>query len=216
MKRSPARNGGASLFSTLHQPFRNGLQNQSFSGIFGNTNFPGEVSFMPMRFRLIFFLVFAFCQSTFGGTKGLRVYIFLSETCPICQSVTSELKKLHQQFGPLQVEFIGLFPDGILSDAQTRAAFGKKYGLSFPLLADSGQLITRKFNAEITPEVVVVNNETEAILYRGKVDNSYASLGKRRTVVTEHYLRQALESWMAGKNILLSETQPVGCIIQKK
>jgi peroxiredoxin len=169
-----------------------------------------------MRFRLILVFLFGMNLSTMAGGKGLTVYIFLSESCPICQSVTIELKKLHQQFGPLQVEFIGLFPDGILSDAQTRAAFGKKYGLSFPMQLDSGQLFTRRFHAEITPEVVVVNNETETILYRGKVDNSFASLGRRRTVVTEHYLRNALESWMAGKKILLSETQPVGCIIQKK
>ena len=169
-----------------------------------------------MRFRLILVFLFGMNLSTMAGGKGLTVYIFLSETCPICQSVTTELKKLHQQFGPLQVEFIGLFPDGILSDSQTRVDFGKKYGLSFSLLADSGQLVTRKFNAEITPEVVVVNNETETILYRGKVDNSFASLGRRRTVVTEHYLRKALESWIAGKKILPSKTQPVGCIIQKK
>ena len=171
---------------------------------------------MYKRIRLIFLFLFAFSLSTMAGGKGLTVYIFLSETCPICQSVTIELKKLHQQFSPLQVEFIGLFPDGILSDAQTRVEFGKKYGLSFPLRSDSGQVLTRKFHAEITPEVVVVDNVTETILYRGKVDNSFASLGKRRTVVTEHYLRTALESWMAGKKILLSETQPVGCIIQKK
>lgn len=169
-----------------------------------------------MRFCLTLLFLFAFSLSTMAGGKGLTVYIFLSETCPICQSVTNELKKLHQQYGPMQVEFIGLFPDGILSDSETRAAFSKKYGLSFPLQLDSGQLFTRKFHAEITPEVVVVNNETETILYRGKVDNSFASLGKRRTVVTEYYLRNALESWMAGKKILLSETQPVGCIIQKK
>jgi peroxiredoxin len=169
-----------------------------------------------MQFRLILLFLFAFSLSTLAGGKGLTVYIFLSETCPICQSVTTELKKLHQQFHPMQVEFIGFFPDGILSDSKTREAFGKKYGLSFPLQLDSGQLFTRKFHAEITPEVVVVNNENETILYRGKVDNSFASLGKRRTVVTEHYLRNALESWMKGKKILLSETQPVGCIIQKK
>ena len=171
---------------------------------------------MNNRIRLIFLFLVGFNLATIAGGKGLTVYIFLSETCPICQSVTIELKKLHQQFSPLQVEFIGLFPDGILSDAQTRVAFGKKYGLSFPLRSDSGQVLTRKFHAEITPEVVVVDNVTETILYRGKVDNSFASLGKRRTVVTEHYLRTALESWMAGKKILLSETQPVGCIIQKK
>jgi peroxiredoxin len=169
-----------------------------------------------MRFRLILVFLFGMNLSTMAGGKGLTVYIFLSESCPICQSVTTELKKLHQQFGPLQVEFIGLFPDGILSDAQTRQAFGKKYGLSFPLQPDSGQVLTKKFKAEITPEVVVVSNETETIIYRGKVDNSFASLGKRRTIVTEHYLRNALESWTAGKKILLSVTQPVGCIIQKK
>lgn len=113
------------------------------------------------------------------------------------------------------MKFVGIFPDNALSNEKTRKAFGKKYELSFPLNGDSGQVLTNKFQAEITPEVVVEDDETHTILYRGKIDNSFASLGKRRTVVTEHYLRDAIESWVFRKKILISKTKAVGCIIQK-
>lgn len=168
-----------------------------------------------MRFRLLFIFIFAISAQTFADKKGLTVYIFLAETCPICQSVSIELKKLDGQYSQLDVKFVGIFPDNALSNEKTRMAFGKKYGLRFPLNGDSGQVITKKLQAEITPEVVVEDDETHTILYRGKIDNSFASLGKRRTVVTEHYLRDAIESWVFGKKILISKTKAVGCIIQK-
>ena len=168
-----------------------------------------------MRFRLLFIFIFAISAQTFADKKGLTVYIFLAETCPICQSVSIELKKLDAQYKQLNVKFVGIFPDNTLSNEKTRKAFGKKYELSFPLNADSGQVLTKNYQAEITPEAVLVDDETQMILYRGKIDNSFASLGKRRTVVTEHYLRDAIESWVLGKKILISKTNPVGCIIQK-
>lgn len=157
-----------------------------------------------------------FTSSGIPGAKSkITVYIFLSETCPICQSVSSELKKLDAQYDDQSVRFLGIFPDSVLSTPQTRWKFASKYGLGFEMQPDPGLALTTALSARITPEVVVRENETGTILYRGKIDNSFASLGKRRTVVTEHYLRSALESWMMEKKPLLSETEPVGCLIQK-
>lgn len=169
-----------------------------------------------MRVRLLFIFFFNISAQTFATNKGLTVYIFLAETCPICQSVSIELKKLDEQYKQLNVKFVGIFPDNALSNEKTRIAFGKKYGLTFPLNGDSGQVLTNKFQAEITPEVVVEDNESHTILYRGKIDNSFASLGKRRTVLTEHYLRDAIGNWVIGKKTVISKTKAIGCIIQKK
>lgn len=51
--------------------------------------------------------------------------------------------------------------------------------------------------------------------YAGKIDNGFENIGKKRQVVTEHYLRDALESILLQKEIEIKETQPVGCFIIK-
>jgi peroxiredoxin len=85
----------------------------------------------------------------------LLVYIFLAETCPICQSISPELNKLSNQYQKYGITFLGIFPNEVLSNEETRRAYGQKYSLSFPLSGDSSFNLTHKFNAEITPEVVV-------------------------------------------------------------
>ena len=113
-------------------------------------------------------------------------------------------------------EFYGIFPNQSLSNKKTREDFGRKYELTFPLVGDSMQKLTTQFNAEITPEVVVWDNEKQIIIYRGKIDNSFEAIGKRRTIVTEHYLQKAFENWLNGKSELNKNTEPVGCFIQKQ
>ena len=147
--------------------------------------------------------------------EELTVYVFLSETCPICQSITTELKQIDTRYRGEGVKLVGLFPSPKISTEESRKKFAKKYQLSFPLLSDSSHTFTQKYQATITPEVVVVNDVSGEILYRGLVDNSFASVGKRRRVVTEHYIMNMLQHYYAGKPSTITSTQPVGCIIQQ-
>ena len=93
-----------------------------------------------------------------------NVYIFLSETCPICKNATLELNKLHNQYVKYGYSFIGLFPNESISTAETRASFAKKYRLDFPLISDTNQHFTQQFFATITPEVIVWNEPKQKIL----------------------------------------------------
>ncbi|HPH82194.1 MAG TPA: redoxin domain-containing protein [Flavobacteriales bacterium] len=147
--------------------------------------------------------------------EELTVYVFLSETCPICQSITTELKQIDTRFRGEGVKLVGLFPSPKISTEESRKKFAKKYQLSFPLLSDSSHTFTQKYQATITPEVVVVNDVSGEIIYRGLVDNSFASVGKRRRVVSEHYLLDILQHYYAGTPSTITSTQPVGCIIQQ-
>jgi hypothetical protein len=146
----------------------------------------------------------------FGEHKMPKVYIFLSETCPICQSSTLEIRRVREAFP--RVEFIGLFP-GKDSDNKSREKFAKKYRLDFPMQGDSLRKWTKELKATITPEVVVVGADQQ-VLYRGKIDNSFVSPGKKRTVVTEKYLYNALKAITLGENHQPASTQPVGCFIE--
>jgi peroxiredoxin len=144
---------------------------------------------------------------------SLHVYLFLSETCPICKSATTELNDLYEQMKGKPVKFAGYFPS-VLSTAQSRQKFAAKYKIRYALNTDSLLNYTRQFNATVTPEVVVFKPADGSVLYRGLINNAYLSVGKRRQITTEHYLKDALEQYFENKINAVTFTQPVGCIIQ--
>ncbi|UYZ61391.1 redoxin domain-containing protein [Hymenobacter weizhouensis] len=146
-----------------------------------------------------------------AGAAKATVYIFLSDTCPICQAATPTLRQLHASFATRGVEFVGVFPEEQLRPADL-VLFQKHYPLPFPLRLDQRQQLVRRFGARITPEVVVTAPDGR-VLYQGRIDDSYARLGQRRTVVQHHELRDALTAVLAGQPVAQPRTEAVGCYI---
>lgn len=174
---------------------------------------------MKLKSKIIFSLCLVFLLSKHGyAEKGenLEIYIFFSENCPICKSATLNLKELFSTFDSKGVKFTAVFPNTNLSDKNSIEKFRKKYNLPFEHKLDTNQELTKKYNATITPEVILVNNRTDEVLYRGKIDNGFEAVGKKRTVITEFYLRDALQSSLENKTIEIKETRPVGCFIIKQ
>lgn len=143
------------------------------------------------------------------------VYVFLSETCPICQSATLGLKRLYEEYHGKGIAFVGVFPNVTLSTPASVEKFAKKYGLDFPMQVDENRKWTTHFGATVTPQVFVTEGTEGEVLYRGKIDNGFERVGKRRQVTTEFYLKNALDEWLAGRPITLKTTEPVGCFIVK-
>lgn len=168
--------------------------------------------------RLNKILVLLFVIASFTSVKSgdsISVFIFLSETCPICQNQTLTLRQLYNDFSDKGISFTGVFPNLEFSSKQSIDMFGKKYKIDFALTRDEEQKLTKRYSTTTTPEVIVLNNQSNQVLYRGKVDNSFEAIGKKRQVITEHYLRWALESVLSGQPVQTTETKPVGCFIVK-
>lgn len=146
---------------------------------------------------------------------SISVYIFFSETCPICQNQTLTLRQLYDGYSGKGISFVGIFPNQDLSTTESIKKFGRKYKLDFDLRKDEQQQLTNRLAATVTPQVFVLNNITQQVLYKGKVDNSFESIGKKRQVITGHYLRDALQSILDQRDIAVKETPPVGCFIVK-
>lgn len=155
-----------------------------------------------------------------GGKKAvaadsITVYVFLSESCPICQTLTLELKQVYSQYKGKGIAFVGLFPNKGMSTDESVKKFANKYSIPFDLKVDEKQKMAKRFEATTTPQVFVVNNKTGKVLYKGMADNHFEDIGKRRTVVTEHYLQNALSNILQNQPIDPAETKAVGCFIIK-
>jgi peroxiredoxin len=158
--------------------------------------------------------VSSFSHRTPAAATPLTVYIFLSETCPICQSYTLTLKTLYTKYNAHSVKFIGVFPN-YYSNEKSLAEFKKKYAVPFALITDKNGTLSKRLKAGITPEVFV-EDDKKNILYSGRIDDSFYAPGKRRTVIRSNDLDEALAAITSGKKAAQLKTQAVGCIITSK
>lgn len=167
--------------------------------------------------KYIFSIVFFILQLSFAkANDSLTVYVFLSETCPICQNQTFYLRELQTQFAGKKIGFVGVFPNENFSTKESIEKFGRKYRLNFTLVKDENQVLTTELGATITPQVIVYQHSTKQTKYNGMINNGFERVGRRRQVITDFYLRDALIALVEGKTVTLSETKPVGCFIVKK
>jgi len=81
-------------------------------------------------------------------------------------------------------------------------------GFVFPFLSDESQDVARAYGAARTPEVFLFD-EDHRLAYHGAPDSDYAD-----EEGAEPWLRQALDSVLAGEAPPLAETPPVGCSIK--
>ena len=166
---------------------------------------------MNWRYNITAITIAIFFLSGSGLCAPYKIYIFMGETCPVSRHYTLTLKELHTQYASEKLEFIGVFPNR-LSTPATIAAFKEKYALPFTCIGDSTHTWVNRLGATITPEAVVADTSHTAI-YRGRIDNTFARLGKRRRVITEHDLADVLNALKNENPPAFRQTQAIGCII---
>ncbi|MFT4535237.1 MAG: peroxiredoxin [Saprospiraceae bacterium] len=146
-----------------------------------------------------------------SSTDSLTLYLFLLDDCPICLNYTTLLNDLYTEYGS-RISFLGYFPN-FSSKPKKIDFFKKTYGIEFPLQTDYHKAQAKKWNAVVTPEVILYNNTTKKIIYQGRIDNKFVRLGKRRNIVTEHELINAIEQTLDSKEVLTPYAEPIGCFI---
>jgi hypothetical protein len=139
------------------------------------------------------------------------LYIFLLDDCKISQSYTIKINQLHAQYGE-QINFIGIFPNRA-SSLEDIEAYKEKYNHQFPMETDYEKVKALQFGVTITPEVVLIVNETQEILYQGRIDDEFVRVGKRRAFATTQDLENAIQSVLNNQPVAVNKTEAIGCFI---
>ena len=145
------------------------------------------------------------------NTDSLSLYLFLLDDCPICLNYTPLLNDLYAKYGS-RITFQGYFPN--FSSKQKKInLFKVTYQIEFPLQTDYYKEQAKKWDAQVTPEVILYNHTSEKLIYQGRIDNKFVRLGKRRNVITEHNLLDAIKQTLNSKEVLIPFAEPIGCFI---
>jgi thiol-disulfide isomerase/thioredoxin len=146
------------------------------------------------------------------GDEKASVLFFVLHDCPVANAYAPEIRRVVESYEKKKVRFALVYVDPDLTVAEIEK-HRKQYGhQGYPAFFDKKHVLVKATGADVTPEAAVIGKDGR-IVYRGRISNLYADYGKRRRIVTEHDLRDALDAVLAGKPVAKSRTRAIGCFI---
>lgn len=154
--------------------------------------------------------------SEFKNAKGIAV-IFTSNYCPYSKLYDERIEQLAAAYAAKGIQFVlvnsnhpGATKDDSIEEMAKKAS-GKSY--KFPYLADKDQQLQKILGASKTPEVFLLRPQATQyqVIYSGAIDDN-PQVG---TDVSKHYLKDAMEAVLGGKDPVVKNTRAIGCMIKK-
>ena len=168
-----------------------------------------------MHLFYIYLLLFNFnnlVKSDSSPNDQFLVYFFLMEDCKICQNYVSEMNDLKDEFESDSIHFTAFFSNPSSSQSKINL-FNQKYNFKINSHFDESQTTASSFKITVTPECLVYNLTKKKVLYQGRISDWYATIGKKRSKINQHDLRNALLSIQSGHIPLVQRTLAVGCLL---
>jgi hypothetical protein len=137
--------------------------------------------------------------------------VFFNDECPVCRFYASELNGLDSVCRSNNIYFVCVF-SGIYTSKQIRK-FIKMFKLNIPVFRDPDYSVAKAAGARVTPEIFLMNPENDKILYKGKIDDAFVSLGVRKSNVVSNYFFDAVRDYVSGSAISIPETMAIGCML---
>lgn len=155
-----------------------------------------------------------YSQESFADKKGL-IIVFSCNHCPYVKAYQERIKSIQKDYKDKGIAVVAInsndetnYPDDSFDEMKRRAAEEK---FNFPYLRDKDQAVAEAFDATHTPEIFVFDDKRK-LIYHGKIDDNWQEPGK----AVNHYLRNALDEFLQGKEISVPETFSIGCTIKWK
>jgi hypothetical protein len=137
--------------------------------------------------------------------------VFVRTDCPISNRYAPEIQRIEQRFRGQGVAFRLVYPEAGATE-ESIERHRREYGYTMPAIADTKHLYVTKAGVGVTPEAALFVQGR--LVYRGRIDNRYASLGKALAEPSVRDLEDALEAVLAGRSPRASRTKAIGCAIE--
>ncbi|WP_052752771.1 thioredoxin family protein [Kordia zhangzhouensis] len=153
--------------------------------------------------------------ANYSDAKGF-IITFTCNTCPYSVAYEDRLIALDKKYASKGFPVIAINPNnpeakpGDSYDAMKVRAQEK--GFTFPYLFDDGQKIYPVFGATRTPHMYVIAKTDKGlqVKYIGAIDDNY----KDADAATKHYVEDAVNALLEGKEVEVTSTKAIGCSIK--
>lgn len=167
------------------------------------------------KYFLILFAMSA-CNPTITKMDGfvldfnepIQVFYFLNTDCPICQKYQGVFKTNQTIKG---VRFYYVFY-GNLDEKNIKEYMNYDSIDISSVILDKEYKLFKKLKPTITPQVIVLQNGN--MVYSGKIDDRFESLGAYKEKSTENYVFNTINLLLKNEPIKIHYTHPIGCFIE--
>jgi peroxiredoxin len=147
-----------------------------------------------------------------AGAKGTLV-LFSCNACPFVKAWEARIASLGNEFRGKGIGVIAInsndpsvHSEDNFPRMQERA---RNLGFEFPYVVDSGSRVALAMGATRTPEAFLFDAKGK-LVYHGVIDdNAHVAAD-----VEQHYLRDALQALVDGKDVSVKTTKALGCTIK--
>ena len=144
------------------------------------------------------------------ATKAIVLFV-QGNGCPLVRQRVPQLKRLRDAYADKGVLFWMLNANS--QDRRDEVAKeAAEFGIDLPILLDPTQLVAAGLQITRTAEAIVIEPNTWRIRYRGAIDDRL-SYETQKPAATREYLKEALDSLLAGEPIKTTTAAGPGCVI---
>jgi hypothetical protein len=151
----------------------------------------------------------------FEGNPKAVVVLFVRTDCPISNRYAPEIRRLYDAYASKDIRFWLVYPEASESDSVVKTHV-REYGLPDRIVRDPARELVKLSGVHVTPEAAVFTKQDKGydLIYRGRIDDRYVSLGKERSAPLRRDLATVLDSIVHGKLVKSATTRAVGCAIE--
>ena len=150
----------------------------------------------------------SYSLSSMGDAKAIAM-VFTCNNCPVAVAYEDRMIELAKAYKDKGLAVVAINVNKT-EDLEAMKARAEEKGFNFPYVFDASQESAHEYGATCTPHVFLLD-KNRTIAYMGSVDdNMNASKAEK------HYLRDAVDAVLAGKQPEVKETKQVGCSIKWK
>jgi len=136
------------------------------------------------------------------------VIMFISTKCPVSNAYNERMVNLYDDYASKNVVFLAINSNKA-ENSEDCKEHAEENDFEFPVLKDPNNTIADQYDAQVTPEIYVVNTKRE-LLYHGRIDNS-----QREENVENQDLRKALDEILDSEAVSVTDTKAFGCTIKR-
>ncbi|MBU2097779.1 MAG: redoxin domain-containing protein [Gammaproteobacteria bacterium] len=144
--------------------------------------------------------------------KDFIVMYIHGSGCPIARLSVPTYLSIQQEYADKNIEFL-MLNSFIQDDIPRIRNEAEEFKITFPILKDADQSVARSMGVERTAEVFIIDPRTREIHFRGPI-NDQLGYETQRINTTHHYLKDALDTVMAGGKVNMNDIPDAkGCLV---
>jgi len=143
--------------------------------------------------------------------EDVVVVVFIANHCPAVVANEDRIIDLVNSYKGKSVKVVGIScsgAEGIKSqdDIPAIKTRVKEKGYNYAYAYDEAGTVGKAYGAKVTPEFFVLD-KARVVRYHGALDDSVQNEAK----VSKHYVKEAVDALLSGKDVEKTETRATGC-----